>query len=263
MRSLAGYLTAQGVERGDRCVIFMDNTLVCAVSVYAVLSIGAVFVVVNPQTKQNKLAYILDDCGASALISDSHLHRVFTPLLKTAGRLKCVIASGDPSRLEATEVTPFEQALEGGVTELPPNGIQKDLAALIYTSGSTGDPKGVMHTHLSMTFALGSLIEYLRLSSEDRILLVLPLAFDYGLYQLLMSVQLGATLVMERSFTYPAVIFQRIREEKVTVFPGVPTIFSLLLSMYQREPFVFPSVTRVTNTAAALPAEHIPLLKKI
>ncbi len=263
VRSLAGYLTAQGVERGDRCVIFMDNTLVCAVSVYAGLSIGAVFVVVNPQTKQNKLAYILDDCGASALISDSHLHRVFTPLLKTAGRLKCVIASGDPSRLEATEVTPFEQALEGGVTELPPNGIQKDLAALIYTSGSTGDPKGVMHTHLSMTFALGSLIEYLRLSSEDRILLVLPLAFDYGLYQLLMSVQLGATLVMERSFTYPAVIFQRIREEKVTVFPGVPTIFSLLLSMYQREPFVFPSVTRVTNTAAALPAEHIPLLKKI
>jgi acyl-CoA synthetase (AMP-forming)/AMP-acid ligase II len=141
--------------------------------------------------------------------------------------------------------------------------IPLDLAALIYTSGSTGNPKGVMQTHQSMTFAAGSLIEYLRLSEQDRILCVLPLAFDYGLYQLLMTMQLGATLVLERSFTYPAQIFARMQEQSVTVFPGVPTIYAMLISSHGRTPLSFPSVTRVTNTAAALPDEFVVKLHEI
>jgi acyl-CoA synthetase (AMP-forming)/AMP-acid ligase II len=114
-----------------------------------------------------------------------------------------------------------------------------------------------------MLFAAGSIAEYLRLGAEDRILNVLPLAFDYGLYQLLITVYLGATLVLERSFTYPALILERVREEAVTVFPGVPTIFATLRSMRQRHDLVLPSVRRVTNTAAALPADFIPECRKI
>jgi acyl-coenzyme A synthetase/AMP-(fatty) acid ligase len=69
--------------------------------------------------------------------------------------------------------------------------------------------------------------EYLRLAETDRILCVLPLAFDYGLYQLLMTIQpTGATLVLEQSFTYPAQIFARMQEQKVTVFPGVRRRFT-------------------------------------
>jgi amino acid adenylation domain-containing protein len=260
---LAAFLQQQGLCRGDRCVIFMDNTLACAISIYAVLAAGAVFVVVNPQTKQDKLAYILDDCRARFLITDAHLHRVFLPAVASSESLERVICSGDLTRLEGTGVVAFADALLPADEMKESGTIQKDLAALIYTSGSTGDPKGVMHTHLSMTFVLGSLVEYLRLSRQDRLLLMLPLAFDYGLYQLFMSVHLGATLVMERSFTYPAVIFERIREYEVTVFPAVPTIYAMLVSMHHREPLCFPSVTRVTNTAAALPAGQIPALKEI
>ena len=69
----------------------------------------------------------------------------------------------------------------------PPVALSVDLAALIYTSGSTGDPKGVTLTHGNMTFAADSIIEYLRMDESDRVLCVLPLSFDYGLYQLLMS----------------------------------------------------------------------------
>jgi long-chain acyl-CoA synthetase len=134
---------------------------------------------------------------------------------------------------------------------------------LIYTSGSTGNPKGVMQTHQSMVFATESIAEYLRLSDTDRILCVLPLAFDYGLYQLLMAIRLGATLVLERSFTYPAQIFNRMREHQTTVFPGVPTVFAMLLSMHGREKIEFPLVTRVTNTAAALPAAFQSQLREI
>ena len=262
--SLSAFLQERGASRGDRCVIFMDNTLACAVSIYAVLAVGGVFVVVNPQTKQDKLAYILNDCQAKVLVTDAHLHRVFIPTLDGADSVSCVICSGDVSNLDWPDLVHFSHAVTTEAEAQNSTGvIQKDLSALIYTSGSTGDPKGVMHTHLSMTFVLGSLIEYLRLSEQDRILLMLPLAFDYGLYQLFMNVQLGATLVMERSFTYPAVIFERIREYKVTVFPAVPTIYAMLVSMHHREPLQFPSVTRVTNTAAALPAGQVPDLKEI
>jgi acyl-CoA synthetase (AMP-forming)/AMP-acid ligase II len=134
---------------------------------------------------------------------------------------------------------------------------------LIYTSGSTGHPKGVMHTHQSMVFATDSLIEYLRLDDSDRILCLLPLAFDYGLYQLLMAITLGATLVLERSFTYPAQIYTRMIETGVTVFPGVPTIYSMIISAHGRAPLQFPDVRRVTNTAAALPDSFVAKLREV
>jgi acyl-CoA synthetase (AMP-forming)/AMP-acid ligase II len=118
-----------------------------------------------------------------------------------------------------------------------------------------------MVTHQNMTFTAGSLVEYLRLGTDDRILNVLPLAFDYGLYQLLMSVWLGATLVLEKTFAFPARMLERIEQEHVTVFPGVPTVYATLLGM--RATGVYPSVRRLTNTAAALPPAYHDRLREL
>lgn len=147
--------------------------------------------------------------------------------------------------------------------ERPVPRIPLDPAAIIFTSGSTGFPKGVTMTHQAMVFARDSIVEYLRLGSDERIINVLPLAFDYGLYQLLMTVSLGATLVLERSFTYPGAVFARILKEKVTVFPGVPTVFAIMLSMHKSSSLCFPSVSRVTNTAAALPPDYTAALREV
>jgi long-subunit acyl-CoA synthetase (AMP-forming) len=74
-------------------------------------------------------------------------------------------------------------------------GIDVDLAMLIYTSGSTGRPKGAMMTHNNIQAAATSITTYVENTPDDIILNVLPIAFDYGLYQLLMSVKMDATLV--------------------------------------------------------------------
>jgi len=261
---LSAQLRASGIKRGDRVAIFMDNTWPCVVSIYATLAAGGAFMVVNPQTKPDKVRYILEDSRAAVLLSDGHLAHVFNTALEPPTPVLQVICSGTRPEGCPRPLLSFDQVLE---TEAPapadPSVIPLDLAALIYTSGSTGHPKGVMMTHQAMTFTVGSLTEYLRLSPDDRILCFLPLAFDYGLYQLLMTVSLGGTLILERSFTYPAQILQRIAAENVTVFPGVPTAYMTLVGIHARSRLEFPSVRRVTNTAAALPPEIVPRLREI
>ena len=260
----AAHLAACGLERGDRVAIYMDNTWPCVVSIFGTLMAGGVFLIVNPQTKADKLQYILNDCSARLLISDAHLSQVFLSILDQVPSVQGVLCSGDPPKTENPMVLPFEATLANiQPGKASDKMIAMDLAALIYTSGSTGNPKGVMMTHQSMAFTVGSLIEYLRLSPDDRIMNFLPMAFDYGLYQLLMTMRLGATLVLERSFTYPAQIFNRIKSENVSVFPGVPTVYMTMLGAHARNPLSFPSVRRVTNTAAALPADIIPRLREI
>jgi long-chain acyl-CoA synthetase len=261
-RRMSGAFCRLGVRRGDRIAIFLDNSWPCVVSIYATLMAGAVIVLVNPRTKEEKLEFMLRDSGARLLVTAGHLATVFLPALGRLQPAPAVICSGLPP--DEADIESFESVI---AADRPPVDaapvIPLDLAAIIYTSGSTGTPKGVMQTHQSMVFAVGSLIEYLRLGADDRILCVLPLSFDYGLYQLLMSVTLGATLVLERSFTYPAQVCGRIRDEGVTVFPGVPTVFATLLAAHGRAPLSFPSIMRVTNTAAALPREFVPGLREI
>lgn len=259
---LASALVERGLERGDRVAIFMENGWPCVVSIFAISLAGGVVMIVNPQTKADKLAFILDDSGARMLLSEAHLSKDFLPALSRADEAIRVICAGDVET--GIPIESFDEVLRSSLPLAARSEIiPLDLAALIYTSGSTGQPKGVMQTHQSMVFATGSLIEYLRLGPDERILCVLPLAFDYGLYQLLMAISLGATLVLERGFTYPAEIVKRAREHEITVFPGVPTIFSMLVSMHNQRPLSFESVTRVTNTAASLPENFNTVLREI
>lgn len=263
---MAAVLIKLGVKRGDRVAIYMDNSLPAVVAIYGTLLAGAVFLNINPETKKEKLHFILDDSESVVLVSDTRLSEHYGWAAERLPQLRAIISSGDsPDRGNGkTEIIPFAEVLKHNEPLAEPVfTIPNDLAAFIYTSGSTGFPKGVMQTNLAMVFAAHSISEYLRMSENDRILLVLPVSFDYGLYQLLMSVTLGATLVVERSFIYPAQIYNRIRAQEITVFPGVPTIYATLVASHRKSGISFPSVTRVTNTAAALPEEFLDYLKKI
>lgn len=257
---LAGALRTRGIGRGDRVAIQLENSCECVVAIFGTLMAGAVFVLINPQTKASKLEFILRDCGARALVTEGSLERVYLEALGRLERAPAVFCTGKC----AGPAESLEAALAAAEAPAQPVPvIPLDLAAIIYTSGSTGTPKGVMQTHQAMVFTAGSLIEYLRLTQNERILCVLPLSFDYGLYQLLMAVTLGACLVLERSFTFLGEVLGRMREERITVLPGVPTIFASLLAAHRRAALHFPSVTRVTNTAAALPDEFADGLREM
>ena len=265
--NIAIHLVQSGIRKGDRVAIYMNNSWESVVSIYGITLAGAAFLVINPQTKADKLQYILKDSGAKILFSESIQNNELSKALGNLTDVKEVIISGDISRMSgfpAIKMVAFEDALNfnAGHTVLP-GIIANDLAALIYTSGSTGFPKGVMMTHQSMVFTSWSLIEYLRLSEDDRILLILPLSFDYGLYQLLMAVTISGSLIVEQSFTFQTSVYKHIDMYKPTVFPGVPTIYAMMIDTNKKTGLSFDCIRKVTNTAAALPSEFVPDLKKI
>ncbi len=265
--NLSNYLISAGIKKGDIVAIYLQNSWQCAVSIYGITLSGAAFLVINPQTKAEKFQYILKDSGAKILISEAGLHQEILPAVYMSEPISELIISGEISlfkKVKNIKVSDFEEILSNNTgNSVLPRIIPNDLAALIYTSSSTGFPKGVMMTHQAMVFTSWSLVEYLRLSEEDRILLLSPLAFDYGLYQLLMAITIGGSIVIEKSFIFQATIYKNIEKYKPTVFPGVPTIYSLMIAANKKNKLSFESITRVTNTAAALPSEFIPELKKI
>ena len=264
---LAAHLVRTGIKKGDRVAVYMNNSWESVIAIYGITLSGAVFLVINPQTRADKLQYILNDSGARILITENILTNEFSQATVNSKDLIEIILTGENKKENVLNgimsVTYNDIFSENNTPADFPRIIPNDLAALIYTSGSTGFPKGVMMTHQSMVFTSWSLIEYLRLSEEDRILLLLPLAFDYGLYQLLMAITVGGSLIVEQSFTFQASVYKQIELHKPTVFPGVPTIYAMMIASNKKTGLSFDCIKKVTNTAAALPAEFIPDLKKI
>ena len=254
---LANAFLAHGLQRGDRVGIYLNNSIETVVGIFATLKAGGTFVVINHSTKQDKLAYILNNCGAWGLLIESRKQAMSQWLTSQGVKINLTVFCGRQPVDVADKQTNFVD-IQAAVTEKRPFSptIDRDLACLIYTSGSTGDPKGVMSDHSNVVFAADSIITYLENTPGDIVINMLPLSFDYGLYQLLMTFRFGGTLVLEKGFVFPAAILKRVEKERVTGFPGVPTIYAILLQM-DLSAFDLSSLRYMTNTAAALPASHI------
>jgi amino acid adenylation domain-containing protein len=247
--SLAAWLQQRGVTRGDRVACYLENGIDMVLALYAGLRCGAVVIPVNPLVRRDKLACLLNDSRASALLTDPSLRAEFEPALAANATVHTCFVAGEDDE-------PRDGAPED------PGTIDVDLAAIIYTSGTTGEPKGVMLTHLNMVSAASSVLAYLGLREDDVIGCALPLAFNYGLYQVLMAFQVGATVVLERSFAFPVKVLQTLAREGATVFPGVPTMFAQCLALKSLDRLAPPALRLITNAGAALPEQHIGRLRE-
>ncbi len=263
-----------GVKRQDRVVVFLDSSAESVISLYGILKANGVFVIVNGDLKARKLAYVLKDSGAKILVTHINKARVVEDAFHDLDSKPHIIWKGNRGSIPKS-LTHVSESWETifqprSVSEQPSFNqtitsqcIDLDLAGLIYTSGSTGEPKGVMSTHRNMLSAARSIIQYLENTENDIILNVLPLSFDYGLYQVLMSVIFGGTVVLEKSFLYIHSILAKIVQENITGFPIVPTILAMILKLQDLTKYNFDSLRYISNTGAALPVEHIRKLRAL
>ena len=261
-----GLVEHAGLENGERCVLFLENRVETAIGIFGTLRAGGIFSAVNPTTKCDKLAFILNNCEAAVLFTQASLAQVAFAAAAQAPSVRMIVVVDDAAGEmpgNAMSFDAFSSLRAPGAASRRPAGIDIDLAMLVYTSGSTGNPKGVMMTHRNIECAASSITTYLQSRSDDVVLSVLPLSFDYGLYQLLMCVKMGATLVLEKSFAFPQKVLPLLASEKITGFPLVPTMAALILQLRNFDPEWAKSVRYLTNTAAALPPAHILKLREL
>ena len=258
--ALSRGLVQKGVRRGDRVILWHDNSVEVCVALFAVLKAGAAFVVLNPTLKRDKFLFVAQNCRPSLILtSDRHLSQVQELLWDVCPEAQVVTvgAVSPPS----PRVSSYDEIVSCHPASPPDvRCIDRDLAALIYTSGSTGAPKGVMCAHHNIVAAATSITRYLGNTPEGVIMSALPLAFVYGLYQLLMTFLVGGTLVLERSFAFPLKVVEAMRRERVTGFPGVPSMFSMLLGLSPHL-LPLPDLRMITSAGAALSAPHIARLR--
>lgn len=259
---LANALRSEGLRRGDRVAIFLENSPEAVISIWGALKAGATFTVINPSTKGEKLASVVHDERPFALVTanDSVRLRAVTAIQSKTDVPVTIWVGGVPDDTAASRgcFHDWDALLAAAVNVRPGAGaIELDLATIIYTSGSTGVPKGVMTTHHNMVFAATSISTYLGNTGDDIIFCALPLAFDYGLYQVIMAARVGATVVLEKNFVYPYKALEIMIQERVTGFAGVPTMFALLLNLKDLAGYDLSSLRYISNTAAALPVRHI------
>lgn len=256
---LACNLAARGVARGDRVVVLMDNIWEAAVSIYAVLRAGAVFCPVNPSIHDDGLRHVVENTGARVILTQA---RFAARCREIGGDAVLVIAARMGAR-QIPDILAFEACLAEADMPLPAAEADSDLAMIIHTSGSTGKPKGVMMSHANMDFASATIARYLENTQHDVVLGVLPLSFTYGLYQLLVTVRVGATLVLQKSFAFPADVLETARAEGVTGLPLVPTMAAVLLSMRDGPGKPLPSLRYITNAAAPLSPAQVCGLRRL
>lgn len=227
-------LNAIGIKKSDRVAIYLPKCLKNVVSIFGTTAAGAIFVPINPVLKPHQVAHILKDCDAQLLITSCGKLRSLGDDSDEIFDLKNLLLIEDCVNSEAKTLARnlyiWDEFLQldqhGCLAEVD----ESDIAALMYTSGSTGQPKGVILTHRNMVIGAKSVAEYLNNRLSDRILVVLPLSFDYGVSQLTTCFLVGATAVLI-NYLLPMEVLNTLVKERITGLAAVPPLWNALVEL--------------------------------
>lgn len=226
---VAGYLLQNGARRGDRVILVSENSLFWAAAYLGSLRAGLISVPLPPSISSQDFAYVVETSGATSAFTQSGFAVKHSAILD---RLRVVTDRAVGNRPHVVGATDFEDLRKLPFAWEDPCDsafTANDLAALMFTSGSTGKPRGVMVSHANIIANTESIIEYLELTADDRILAVLPFHYCFGASLLHTHLRVGACLLVDYRFRYPETILQRMQETGCTGFAGVPSHFQILL----------------------------------
>ena len=258
----AAGLRQLGVRRGDRVAVVLANGVETAIAIYGALRAGAAFTPLNATAKEEKLAYLLEHSGSKVAVCDArnaHLVRERRPARAGAAahrrrrrsHRRHAVARGarrDAGRRAGVPIRRrWTSTWRRSSTRRARPACRRASRSCTATWASSSD----------------SIIEYLGLRGEDRILCVLPLSHTYGLYHLIMAMRVGATIVLERGVTFPGRVVQAIVDEEITVLPGVPTVWQVLINLDGLAERDLPHLRLLTNAGAALSVARVAAVRKV
>lgn len=219
VNKLASGLKRLGIKKGDKVGILMTNSTEFVLSYYAIARLGGIIVPLNIMLKGEELKYILDDAEAKILLTmDSYL-KVVEGIRADLPKLGNVI--GDLQQLIA------EETADKIEVDIDPH----DIVVYLYTSGTTGHPKGAMLTHYNLVTNCEATQEHLKLNKQDCFMCVLPMFHTFAATVCMNTpIYLGATISIIETFI-PANVLRSLAEDRVTVFAGVPSMYTVLVNM--------------------------------
>lgn len=250
VRSFAKFLQSQGVTRGDRVAIHLQNRVEIAIALFAAAQLGAVYVVLNAKLKPRGLQKILDQAEPVAIVYDEST----AENLSGIDSIKTRVIIGEP---QTNDDIPWSAAISHPRLEDNWKGFDVDAACLVFTSGSTGTPRGVTLSHDNICYVVGAIQDRLQYRPEDTIGCFLPLAFDYGLYQIFLAAQSCAKLYIGDPDQVGPRLPQVMKGAGVSVLPGVPSVYAALIALGRRRPLDLPRLRAITNTGERLPLSYI------
>ncbi|WP_227002731.1 long-chain-fatty-acid--CoA ligase [Salicibibacter kimchii] len=253
IQRVASGLSKRGVKKGDRVALMLPNCPQYPVSYFAVLSLGATVVQVNPMYKPPELLHVLNDSGVTALIMLEDLKPVFQAIQKETG-VKTVI------EVSLKGSSAFD-ALVNDDGEAPCAAIdpKEDVAVIQYTGGTTGRSKGAMLTHYNLVANTmqSAATQKTKNVEQERVLTIAPLFHVYGMTSgMNLTLYRGGNMILVPRFDVEEVV-RIIERVKPTGFPGVPTMYMALLEYYQKKAFDLSSLDILTSGSAPLPVEVI------
>ena len=264
-KEFARLLLDLGVEHGDRVAILAENGVGFVAAFYGAMRAGAIAVPVNTAVDGRGLAHVLRDSGARVLMMTKRFLRATESAMEDGDATSGVqfvigenaLAGGKAEHVVWLPDEPARGSRYAGPPGLEPFGHAEldDVATIIYTSGSTGAPRGATLTHRNVLTNTWSILEYLRLSEEDRMLVILPFYYVYGMSLLNTHVAVGGALIVGTELFFPNKVVDRMHAEKATGFAGVPSSFNVLLHRSRFPQDVPPSLQYVTQAGGAMAPE--------
>ncbi|MGI8324449.1 amino acid adenylation domain-containing protein [Bacillus velezensis] len=216
---LAARLRQKGIRKGSMVGVLAERSPEMVVSVLAVLKAGGAYVPLDPEYPEDRLRYMLDDCGACLLLAQ--------PGLSVSG------FSGETLEVSLSALTGETET--GAVSE---EADSDSLAYIIYTSGSTGTPKGVAVEHRQAAAFLSGMQGQFPLTEEDIIVLKSSFSFDASIWQLFWWTMSGASVYLlpagwEKD---PVRMIEAFASEKVTTAHFIPAMVNSFLDALETEP---------------------------
>ncbi len=220
MADIADHLAALGIRAGDRMVIVSENCIALAGLLLAASRLDAWAIVANPRLAAREIDQIRQHSGARLVFLTGGVSK---EAAAHAARL-----GAKPRRIGPLKNIAVTALNEQTTPEPVEDDPAKQIAVLIYTSGTTGTPKGVMLSHENLLISAAITAQFRKMSSEDKVYVVLPISHIVGISLLLMTLMTGGTVRLVSKYD-PAALAKAIKEEGVTILNGVPATYQRLL----------------------------------
>ncbi len=260
---LAGWLQqAAGVRRGDRVLLFAQNSPAFSTAYYAVLRADAMVVPVNAMSTADELAWLADNSGAAvAIVGPEMAERARACPALRAVLVIAVDGDAPAAPFADARCTTWDQALAAGLAPAPHAAGPDDLCVLPYTSGTTGKPKGCRHSHRTMQSSLTASVVWRSLQACEVLLAVAPMFHLLGMQNgLNLPILLGATVVMLPRWDRAAAA-RLIPQHRVTFWAAPPTMVVDFFAQPGIEQVDLSSLRRLVGGGAAMPEAVAAQLK--